>query len=67
MLHTRLAMNASPIMSVAANQQLMSLATAHATIDRAAATGGVGQILEARQLTEIRSQLRQGETFSITA
>ena len=60
-------MTASPIMSAADNRDLLSLATARKAIDRPSATGGVAQLLEARQLAEARSQLRQGETFSITA
>ena len=60
-------MNASTVMSVAANHDLMSLATARRAVDGPVATGDVGLILEARQLAEARSQLRDGETFSITA
>jgi tRNA G37 N-methylase TrmD len=61
------AMNASSVMSVAANHDLMSLATARRAIDDPSAGGEVGLLLQARQLAEVRSQLRQGETFSVTA
>jgi hypothetical protein len=60
-------MNVSTVMSVAANHDLMSLATARRALDGPVATGDDGLILEARQLTEARSQLRDGETFSISA
>ena len=60
-------MNVSTVMSVAANHDLMSLATARRAVDGPVATGDVGVLLEARQLDEARAQLRQGETFSITA
>jgi hypothetical protein len=60
-------MNVSTVMSVAANHDLMSLATARRAVDGAGATGEVGLLMEARQLAEVRSQLRQGETFSVTA
>jgi tRNA G37 N-methylase TrmD len=61
------AMNASSVMSVAANHDLMSLATTRRAIDDPSAGGEVGLLLQARQLAEARSQLRQGETFSVTA
>jgi hypothetical protein len=54
-------------MSVAANHDPMSLATARRAVDGPSADGEVGIILQARQLAEARSQLRQGETFSVTA
>jgi hypothetical protein len=60
-------MNASTVMSVAANHDLMSLATARRAVDGPAATGDVGLLLEARQLTEARSHLQPGETFSVKA
>jgi hypothetical protein len=60
-------MNVSTVMSVAANHDLMSLATARRAVDGPVATGDVGLALEARQLTEARAQLRDGETFSVTA
>jgi hypothetical protein len=60
-------MSASPILSATANRDLMSLATAGKAMDRPSAGGEVGLILQAQQLAEARSQLRQGETFSITA
>ena len=60
-------MSASPIMSATADRDLMSLATAGKAMDRPSSGGEVGLILQARQLSEARSQLRQGETFSITA
>jgi hypothetical protein len=59
--------NTSTVMSVAANHDLMSLATARRAVDGPAATGDVGLVLEARQLAEARSQLRDGETFSAKA
>jgi hypothetical protein len=54
-------------MSVAANHDLMSLATAQRAIDGPAATGDVALLLQARQLSEARTQLREGETFSVKA
>jgi hypothetical protein len=60
-------MNASSVMSVAANHDLMSLATARRAVDGPSADGEVGLILQARQLAEARSHLRQGETFSVAA
>jgi hypothetical protein len=61
------AVNASTVMSVAANHDLMSLATARRAVDGPSATGEVGLLLEAQQLAEARSHLRQGENFSVTA
>jgi hypothetical protein len=58
--------NAAPVMSVAANHDLMSLASARQTIDRTSIDGDVGLLLQARQLAEARAQLREGETFSVT-
>jgi hypothetical protein len=60
-------MSTSPIMSAADNRDLISLATAGKAMARPSAGGEVGLILQAQQLAEARSQLRQGETFSITA
>jgi hypothetical protein len=60
-------MNSSPIMSAADSRDLMSLATAGKAMDRPAADGNVALLLQARQLAEARSQLRQGETFSLFA
>jgi hypothetical protein len=61
------ALNASTLMSVAANHDLMSLATAWRAGDGPSATGEVGLLLEAQQLAEVRSHLHPGETFSVTA
>ena len=61
------AMNASPIMSAADSRDLMSLATAGKAMERPSANGDVALLLQARQLAEARSQLRQGETFSVLA
>jgi tRNA G37 N-methylase TrmD len=61
------AMNASSVMSLAANHDLMSLATARRAVDGPSATGEVGLLLQAQQLAEALSHLRQGETFSVTA
>ena len=61
------AMSASPIMSATDNRDLMSLATAGKAMDRPSSGGEVGLILQAQQLAEARSQLRQGETFSVMA
>jgi len=36
-------------------------------MDRPSADGGVALLLQARQLADARSQLRQGETFSFLA
>ena len=60
-------MKSSPIMSAADSRDLMSLATAGKAMDRPAADGNVALLLQARQLAEARSQLRQGETFSLFA
>jgi hypothetical protein len=60
-------MNASPIMSAADSRDLMSLATAGKAMDRPAADGGVALLLQARQLADARSQLREGETVSFLA
>jgi hypothetical protein len=62
-----LAVNVSTVMSVAANHDLTSLATARRAVDGPSASGDVALLLQARQLAEARSQLRQGETFSVTA
>ena len=62
-----MAMSTSPIMSSADNRNLMSLATAGKAMDRPSADGGVALLLQAQQLADARSQLRQGETFSVTA
>jgi hypothetical protein len=61
------AVNASPIMSAADSRDLMSLATAGKAMERPSANGDVAMLLQARQLAEARSQLRQGETFSVLA
>ena len=61
------AVSTSPIMSSADNRNLMSLATAGKAMDRPSADGDVARLLQAQQLTDARSQLRQGETFSVTA
>jgi hypothetical protein len=60
-------MSASPIMSAADNSNLMSLATVGKAMDRPSANGGVALLLQAQQLADARSQLRQGETFSALA
>jgi hypothetical protein len=60
-------MDASPIMSAADSRNLMSLATAGKAMDGPSADGGVALLLQARQLADARSQLRQGETFSFLA
>jgi hypothetical protein len=60
-------MNSAPIMSAADSRDLISLATAGKAMDRPAGDGNVALLLQARQLTEARSQLRQGETFSLFA
>jgi hypothetical protein len=54
-------------MSATDNRDLMSLVTAGKAMDRQSADGEVGLILQAQQLAEARSQLRPGESFSITA
>jgi hypothetical protein len=60
-------MSASPIMSAADSRDLMSLATAGKAMDRPSASGDVALLLQARQLADARSQLRQGESFSVFA
>jgi hypothetical protein len=61
-------MNASPIMSAADSRNLLSLSVAATNMDASAAgSGATGLILQAKQLTDARSQLRDGETFSATA
>jgi hypothetical protein len=60
-------MSASPIMSAADSRDLMSLATAGKAMERPSANGDVALLLQARQLADARSQLRQGESFSVFA
>jgi hypothetical protein len=60
-------MNPSPIMSASDNSQLLQLAYAKSAVPSAAASGGIGLILEGKQLDQARAQLRDGETFSVTA
>ena len=60
-------MDASPIKSAADSRDLMSLATAGKAMDRTSADGGVALLLQAQQLADARSQLRQGEAFSFLA
>jgi hypothetical protein len=61
-------MSASPIMSAADSRNLLSLSVASTNMDASAAgSGATGLILQAKQLTSARAQLRDGETFSATA
>jgi hypothetical protein len=61
-------MGATPIMSMADNRQLLSLAYARTALTSApAASGAIGLSLEAKQLDQARAQMRDGETFSVTA
>jgi hypothetical protein len=46
---------------------ILELATAKSALEQPAATGQVGQLLEARQLADVRAKLRDGETFSVEA
>jgi hypothetical protein len=54
-------------MSSADNRNLMSLATAGKAMDRPSADSDVALLLQAQQLADARSQLRQGESFSVFA
>jgi hypothetical protein len=60
-------MNATPTMSVADSRHLLALSVAATTVDAPAESGGAAEILQARQLADVRSQLRDGETFSANA
>ena len=55
-------------MSAADSRNLLSLSVAATNMDASAAgSGATGLILQAKQLTSARAQLRDGETFSATA
>ena len=45
----------------------VELATAKNALEQPAATGQIGQLLEARQLADARAVLRDGESFSVQA
>jgi hypothetical protein len=60
-------MDASPLMSAAESRNLLSLSVASTTVDPVAASGGVGLVLQAKQLNDVRAHLRDGETYSVSA
>jgi H+/gluconate symporter-like permease len=60
-------MSLSPIMSTADSRQLLTLAQASDTVGLLDASGGVAQVVAAQQLDDVRAQLREGETISVTA
>ena len=61
-------MSASPLMSAADSRNLLSLSMAATNIDASAAgSGATGLLVQAKQLTAVRDQLRDGETFSVSA
>jgi hypothetical protein len=60
-------MDASPLMSAADSRSLLSLTVAATNLDAGAASGGAGLVLQAKQLNAVRAQLRDGESFSVSA
>jgi hypothetical protein len=60
-------MGDAPIISATDTTQLLALAYAKTSAPSAAESGSIGLTLEARQLDHARAQLRDGETFSVTA
>jgi hypothetical protein len=60
-------MNVSPTMSVADSRHLLALSVAATAVDAPAESGGAALLLQARQLDDARSVLRDGETVSVSA
>jgi hypothetical protein len=54
-------------MSVADSRHLLALSVAATAADAPAGSGGIALLLQARHLDDARSELRHGETVSVSA
>ena len=63
------AMSTSSITSASVAREMLSLATAQTAMSQTSASsdGAVAVLLQAKQLDAVRAQLRDGETFSVSA
>jgi hypothetical protein len=62
-------MSTSSITSATVAREMLSLATAQTAMNQTAASsdGAVAVLLQAKQLDAVRAQLRDGESFSVSA
>jgi hypothetical protein len=65
----RRAMTTSSITSATIAREMLSLASAQTAMAQTSASsdGAVGVLLQAKQLDAVRAQMRDGESFSVSA